>query len=278
MSIIKERVRFNSNLIGISGNTNIITGNTINFKFSLGLKDNFIGYQQEIDSLTSFTTIDLVNPVVDEEKRKFKLNPLPDSTITLQFKFYSGTSSPPYQTSFKNAGFTDNEINQNNFNLLNSFFILDFYNTYDINTQIKIFTTYLTKKGATPIYSINANINNQLYYWYVPISYMTGTTAIGYVKFSFFNAKTGKLTLFYNENNITPETAEKLFFKVELNQVNKTWKFLTSQYPIINAKEFINSTQYINRINNTYDKFDNLSQTYPTGNTFNYLEGNYFTT
>src|ERR1035437_3649942 len=255
MSIIKEKIRFD--------------GRNMNFKFSLGSNDNFIGFQQEIDSLMQSTTNDLINPAVDAEERRFKLNPIPSNTITLQFKF-----SNLSLINFIAAGFTQNEIDQNDTNLLNSYFILDFYNTYDINTQTKIFTTYLTKLSKFPIYSISTN--NQLYYLYVPISYIngqTGTIVTGYTKFSFFNAKNGTTTLFYNENNESFTTPEKLFFKTELNLINNTWKFITPSYPIIDVKEIINNALYIKRINDTYDNFDNLQQTYPSGNTFTQLNG-----
>lgn len=255
MSIIKEKIRFD--------------GRNMNFKFSLGSNNNFIGFQQEIDSLMQSTTNDLINPAVDAEERRLKLNPIPSNTITLQFKFSNSAL-----IDFTAAGFTQNEIDQNDTSLLNSYFILDFYDTYDINTQTKIFTTYLTKLSKLPIYSISTN--NQLYYLYVPISYIngqTGTTVTGYTKFSFFNAKNGTTTLFYNENNESFTTPEKLFFKTELNLINNTWKFITPSYPIIDVKEIINNALYIKRINDTYDNFDNLQQTYPSGNTFTQLNG-----
>lgn len=263
--LIKEKVRVNSN----------ISGGTVNFKFSLSSNDNFIGYQQEIDSLTQVTALDLVNPVVDVETRRFKLISTPTSTIPLQFKFSSTPPTSPL--SFVAAGFTQNEINENTLNLLNSFFIMDFYDTYDTNNQTKIFRTYLTKikeQYPAPVYIINPN--NQLYYWYVPISYMTGTTRIGYVKFSFFNAKFGTTTLFYNEDNISLTTPERLFFMVELNNTYKTWRFI-SPYNIIKATEIINNTLYINKVNDTYTKFNNLAQAYPSGNTYNYINNNYIT-
>src|ERR1035437_3463685 len=256
MSIIKEKIRFD--------------GRNMNFKFSLGSNDNFIGFQQEIDSLMQSTTNDLINPAIDAEERKFKLNPIPTNTITLQFKF-----SNLSLMNFIAAGFTQNEIDQNDTNLLNSYFILDFYDTYNINTQTKIFTTYLTKIGKSPKYSIGAN-NNQLYYLYVPISYInsqTGTTVTGYTKFSFFNAKNGITTLFYNKNNENFTTPEKLFFKTELNLINNTWKFITPSYPIIDVKEITNNALYIKKINDTYNNFDNLQQTYPSGNIFAITNG-----
>jgi hypothetical protein len=261
MSIIREKIRFNDSL----------SGTTMNLIIPIGSNDNFTGYQQEVDNLTQFTALDLVNPVSDAEKRRFKLNPNPNSSINLYFKF--GSSN---QATFTAAGFTQEEINTGSDSILNSFFILDFYDTYDFYNQTKIFTTYLTKIGTSSAYNIGSS--NQFYYWYVPMSYInsfTGSTTTGYVKFSFFNAKTGKLQLFYNENNTTPESAERLFFKVQMDFPNKTWKFLTSNYPTINASEILNNVLYTTKVNNTFAKTEDLQQKYPSGSTFNYKNATY---
>lgn len=253
MSIIKEKIKFD--------------GRNMNFKFSLSSNDNFIGFQQEIDSLMQSTTTDLINPAVDAEEKRFKLNSTPNANLTLIFQFYNVTASIS-QILFTAAGFTTDEINSKSLNLLNSFFILDFYDTYNINTQTKIFTTYLTKIGNTPQYTINETSNNQLYRWYVPISYLTGTTMTGYVKFSFYNAKTGKITTFFNVDNTSLTTPEHMFFKAQLDQSNMTWKFLTTSYPIITANEISNNTLFTDKVNNTIDNMDNLKQNPPSGDTF----------
>jgi hypothetical protein len=259
MSIIKERVRY--------------TGNNMNLKISLSSNVDFVGQQQEIDSLTQFKTAALVNPITDAETRRFKLN-IDTPTQTLQFYFYNGSGG--YFTTYTTAGFTVSEITSNSNKFLNSFFILDFYDTYDINTQNKIFTTYLTKKQNINVSSFPiSNNNNQLYYWYIPTWYTnqsTGTTLTGYVKFSFFNAKTGKIISFYNADKESDITAKRIFFKSELNVVNKTWKIIEPSYPLVKARE-IPTNQYTERMDSTVDKFDNLQQVYPTGNTFTYDTG-----
>lgn len=256
MSIIKQEIKN--------------TGNDVNLKISLGLHDNFTGYQQEIDSLTQFTALDSVNPVIDPEERKFKLSQYFSPTI--YFYFYNNLAVPQYNTYFPLAGFSLSDITEKSSAFLNSFFILDFYDTYDINTQTKIFTTYLTKLGSNQsMYSITSG--NQLYYWYLPVSYttsQTGSTIYGYVKFSFFNAKTGKVILFYNQDNATLSTPEKLFFKAQLNLISKTWSFITTNLNKVNAYQIINNSLYLDKVNNTYDTFNNLQQTFPNGNTFIY--------
>ena len=281
MHLIRENMRFNSGLVGLSGGTIDFSGTTMNLTISLSSNDNLIEYQQEIDRLTQFTTLDLVNPVTDGEKRRFKLNPNPTPDITLNFQFYS-TITNTYLNSFLFAGFTGKEIATGSDNLLNSFFILDFYDTFDINNQTKIFTTYLTKllvpvNGITySQYSIGTSNNNQLYRWYVPLSYIesqTGSTATGYMKLSFYSAKTGNITTFFNGDNINITTPEYMFFKTELDLINMTWKFLTPLYPAINAKEIANNQLFINKANNTVENKDDLQQNPPSGNTFTIIDG-----
>jgi len=281
MSIIRRRIKLNPYpTTGITETTGM-TGIVI--PISLSSDDSFTGYQQEIDTLTSYTTTDLVNPVTDVEKRRFKH--YTDAPL-LQFHFYN-TIGGFFTPSFINNGFTSAELTGQSVNVLNSFFILDFYDSFDVYNQTKIFTTYLTKivssTSIIPSYTISPVVNNQFYRWYVPVSYIdsfTGSTAIGYAKFSFYNAKTGQLVLFANFDNYGLNTPERLFFQTELNFVDKTWKIITPSYPTIRAKELphIVNTQFVDRANDTFTNFDNLKQNYPSGTTFNYVDGSYFTT
>ena len=174
MPIIKEKIKY--------------LGDSMNIKFNLGSDDNFLGYQQEIDNLTQVVSLDLVNPEIDVEERRFESHNPTEIATQLQFQFFNVI----FQPSFYAAGFSNNDITSQSSNMLNSFFILDFYDTYDVNTQTKIFTTYLTKISVTPDYTApeyNITKTNQLYYWYIPIWYLntqTGSTATGYVKFRRF--------------------------------------------------------------------------------------------
>jgi len=282
MSIIRRRILVNPYpSTGITGTTGMI-GNSI--LISLGSDDAFTGYQQEIDGLTSFTTTDLINPVTDGEKRRFKH--FTNANTLIQFHFYNN-SGGFFSPSLLNNGYTSAELSGPTTNVLNSFYILEFYDSFDVYNQNKIFTTYLTKivntTSQVPTYTISPVVNNQFYRWYVPVSYMdlfTGTTAIGYTKFSFYNAKTGKIALFANFDNYGLDTPQKLFFQTELNLVNKTWRIITPSYPIIKAKEIPSNANslYVDRINKTFSNFENLKQNYPTGTTFNYINATYLTT
>lgn len=251
MSIIREKIQLRG--IDISGLT-----------ITLGSQIGFLGYQEEIDNLTQVTSADLVNPVVDGETRRFKLG-IPLTNFRFMF---NGLPS------FVGAGFTPTEISGHSQNMLNSFFILDYYNTYNVYNQTKIFTTYLTKIGTTPNYNVSAATGNQWYYWYVPISFieiMTGTTTSGYVKLSFYNAKTGKVHIFYNNENAAMLTPQKMYFPAQLNANDMIWKMSS----VIDARELTSSPLYNNRVNKTYDKYNAVKQVYPTGTTHYYKTNKY---
>ena len=280
MSIIREKIRYipiptGTTLFNFLGNT--ITGVTglININFGLSAEDGFLGYQQEIDNLTQVVGVDLVNPELDVEERRFKSLNSFLLAPQIKFEFYKVT----YQNNFLAAGFTPEDIATQSSNMLNSFFIMDFYDTYDANTQIKIFTTYLTKIGKTPTYIISGYPfgTSQLYYWGIPLWYInaqSSSTVNGYVKFSFYNATDGKIALFYNNANAALTTLEKMYFKAELNLLSKTWKFMTTS---ILAKQLSTSPTYNQKVNNTVANFNNETQDYPSGNTFNYISGIYYT-
>jgi hypothetical protein len=192
MSIIKERIR--------------LTGTGATITFGLSGKNRISGYQQEIDNLTEETKDALVNPIVDNEVRRF--NYAGSGPTFIQFSF-TNDGSNHYNTFFPNAaGFTVDEINSYDDNLRNSFFILDFYDSFDSYTQSKIFTSYLTKvldgedylTMPIPTYKMDSNTVSQFYNWNVPKTYIdahTGYTVTAYTKFSFYNAKYGFVSLFY---------------------------------------------------------------------------------
>lgn len=263
MSIIKETIRLSE----------ITTGATITFGLSAGV--SISGYQQEINNITEETKDSLVNPIIDNEVRRFNYD---NSVGYMNLYFYFTPDNSNYDNTFDSdgAGFTDNEIESYSLNLRNSFFILDFYDSFDSYTQNKIFTSYLTKvldginKEST--YRIHSDTVNQYYNWNIPKSYLdshTGTTVIGYTKFSFYNAKYGFVSLFYNKENDTLSTPEKMYFKTVLDLNNMTWKFPDLNDPQeAEAYEVTKNSAYVDRVNETFDNFENEQQNYPAGTTF----------
>lgn len=265
MSIIKETIKLNINN----------TGSTITF--GLGENNHFSGYQQEINNLTEETKAEITNPIINYEVSRFRYG---GNEATIKFYLITGTT---YYNSFVNgAGFTQNEIDSRNLKLFNSFFIMDFYDSYDNNTQTKIFTIYQTqiisgnKSGETPIpsYKIYHDTVNQFYNWYIPKSFIdeqSGSTITGYVKFSFYNAKYGTLALFYNKDNQSSTTPEKIYFKVKLDLTDLSWEFDysgTNFPPNVTAYQLSFNNKYSQKINDGIQNFDNKKQVFPSGNTF----------
>jgi len=270
MSIIKETILFN-NL-------------DININFPIDSNSELYGYQQEIDNEVISAKATSTNPIVDNEIRRYNYDGNAESA-RLVF-YYSQYSNDIFTNTFIDAGFTANEIGGNNTKLLNSFFILDCYDSFDPNTQTKIFTTYLTKvlDGETdtnikiPKYIINSLITNQFYYWQIPLSYINEQSfseVTVYIKFSFYNAKTGVINLFYNQDNKDLTTPEKMYFKAVLNLALMTWRFDVLSFPYIKAYQVNTNSAYAKRTNNTISNFDNKQQNYPTGSILNKETGTY---
>ena len=262
------------------------SGSGATLQFSLGSGINLFDYQQQIDNITEETKEVLVNPIIDHEVRRFSYAYATAGATNLIFQFTpNGTY---YTNSFTYAFFTPTEIAENDKKIQNSFFILDFYNSPDDNTQSRIFTTYLTKilgnydivttTKNKPYYKMLPSIACQFYNWYIPKTYLdvqTGTTVTGYTRFSFYNAKKGTLALFYNKDNDGYSAIEKPYFKTELDLQNMTWKFIydgantnPSLPPDAIARQYASTNPYSEKVNDTVDKFENLQQDYPAGDIF----------
>jgi len=283
MPIIKERIKFENK--------------DVNLKINLGAGNSLSGYQQEINYLTEETKVELTNPIIDNEVRRFQY-----SASTANLFFYFTVNGVTYVNEFGTTGarFESSEITDNSVKTRNSFFIMDFYDTYNTFTQTKIFTIYQTKilsgvvSSGTPIpkYIINNNNNDrvQFYSWYVPKTFIDQniasglTTVTGYVKFSFFNAKYGDIALFYNKdyvNPTNPASPERLYFKVKLDLVNMTWKFDysgTNYPPNAKAYQIPFTNAYSQKVNDGVNNFENKKQNYPEDNTFDAETGNYYET
>lgn len=258
MSIRRERLKYN--------------GQDLKLKITLSDKTKMSGYQQEINNISNEIANQNINAVTDTEKRKYSLNDL--SPLIMTFYFTTGSS-----TSYTSATFTQYEISAQTNNFKNSFYILDFFNDYDPNKQTKIFSTYLTKLESGTTYNISSIYAKQFYYWYVPQWYINensgSTLATGYTRFSFFNAKTGELCQFMNEDIHTSAlsaSTKLMYFETEIDFENKTWDFAggTNFYG-----RKLDNTYYSNRINDAVNKLDNKLQVFPTGDTHLYTTNMY---
>jgi hypothetical protein len=263
-------------------------------KIQLSNSNDFTGYQQEIDKLTNFNTLDIVNPVEDEEIRRFKYMFVNTHQISFGFEDVNPNTHEP---SLKKIGFNDNEINTNNRAIQNSFYVVDFYDTFDKFSQTKIFSNYSSKiipidtdinnntlDLDTTIYKLNNN--SQFFYINVPIwfieSIMSGglNTTVLYARFLFYNAKTGKITSFYNSENDSLTTDERYYVRTEFNLVDYTWKFLGQNIDDFNTVHLFeidrNRNQNFNeKVNNTVNNINEERLNPPTGNIFDDVTGRY---
>jgi len=170
MSIIQKNIYIGANA----------TGATLTFGLSGGV--DISGYQQEIDGITEKKKQELVNPIEDFEIVRFS----PNLTKRLRFYFLN-VGNTSYANSFTNAGFTSSELSNRDDVVRNSFIIADLYDTYIPNTQTRLATTYQTKIGATPDYSLKTDLNHQLcainfHKWYLDT--LTDSFVVAYMMIS----------------------------------------------------------------------------------------------
>jgi len=249
------------------------TGNDLNIQIPLSNESEFSGYQQEINDYTNIQTANSINDVTDGEVFKFTNTNGYNKSMEFTFEDFLG-------------GFTIDDISKEKLNYLNSFYILDFFDSYSPINQTKIFSTYLTNLDRYSFRIFEFQPSFQLFNLFVPIGYLDKNKItddgkyIGYCRFSFYNGKTGNIQIFYNNDDKSKSTPEKIHVKTEFNLFNGTWEF--NSRSIINGlrlklEELTNSQEYIERINNTVENYDNLQQNYPNNNTFDFETGEYFT-
>lgn len=263
MQLIKEKIKYNR-----SGG---------NIKISLDSNINLNGNQEVLNKSTDEIANLLVNESLDGERWRFKYDPTTYSTLTFRYGLNKITN-------YTEIGFTSGETEYNYSNFANSFYILDFYDSFDENNQNKLFRTFLTIKSSTSVFYVGKDpntlntLNNQISTLFVPQWVMNNyTTNIAdvYVKFSFYNASLGKLHLFYNSIFLHEISSRKMYFKVNLNGLNKTWFFNDNLTNIITGIELINSGAYTDKVNNNVTNSPNIEQDYQTGALFNYNTGKY---
>ncbi len=240
-----------------------------NIRINLGSNDSFLGYQQEIDNYTEIASVDLINETIDPEIRKFKHNTGDPYISGISLKF-----------NFTDIQFSNEEITGHTLNVLNSFYAIEIYDNFNENNNIKLSTNYFTKDfNINNSYTIDQYNRHQFYYLYIPESYIlqqTGDTFNVYARFLFYNAKSGKTSIFYNQY-VSPDTEEYTYFNIQINLLNKSWKF-TQAVGIININQIPeNNSAFIKKINDNINNFDQLKQYYPSGKTFSYLTQDYFT-
>lgn len=252
------------------------SGNDINITIALGNANDMYGYEQENNDLLNKYGNDLTNKPIDYEIRRFEYR-LPSGFIRFYFN-----DDGNYGSNFNSAGFDNTDIYFYSNAFRNSFFIMEIYDDYNQYTQNKLFSGYLTKfNGESTTFNELKNKSFQLNKIQIPIHYLDDIEddiVFLYASFKFYNAKTGKLQNFYNYNYSENNTPINQYYKIKLIQSDMKWNFISKSnqnITNINLREFILSTAYNERINNTLKSIDDREQKYPDKNTFDANSGTY---
>lgn len=206
-------------------------------------------------------------------------------TLSLNFNFScvgeEGTSN------LVCAGFTEEEILLKSTPILNSFFILDVYDSLEPHNRRKILSNYLTKVTSTkelylsqdnkmPNTTYALHSKNQLYYLNIPKHFISDNNEENHIKlygeFSFYSGKTGKIHRFVKSPNST--TKENHVVEISLNVADKTWRFNDYQNSL-NLYSISLDSIYSTKVNNTIKNKEVKSQVYPIGDTFDILDATY---
>lgn len=255
-------------------------GQTAYIKIPIGSNQGFLGYQQNIDNLTNFESLDVVNNPIDAETRRYSYSN--NSSTTLEFSFLKNDA---WDVDFECAGFSSSDIQTQTDAIQNSYFIWDFFDTYIASKQRRIFSTYLTKVlyyTTVPRYTIYTNTNNlnitQFQQIFIPRSYIqeqTSPIVTGYSRFMFFSGlgtdnENVKIFNYPNTSSSIPE--EKLYVRTILNFTGRTWQFEDSGTIRL---EQIRGAQYNTRMSNTVDKEKSYTPNYPLNPVFDYSTQTY---
>jgi hypothetical protein len=253
MQLLKEKILFKPN-------------QSQNIQIFIAENTSFNGLQEDIDDFVAVETGLSINDVEDKETFRY----LPESANTLNIFFFSGGT---YDDTYEYAGFTSGETTLRDEVILRSFYLMQVYDLVIPEKQTLLHTGYfngfnfinINNTGTTYTYDSDTEFSNL----YIPqwfIETLSGQTTTLYGKISFFNAKTGSLQLFSitpSASYVEPNTDADLYLEINLNPTGFTYSASTTTYGFE-----LQNIDYVEKINNTLDVFDNEKPTYPTGNTF----------
>lgn len=254
----------------IKGNTRFV-GRDVNIKIPLGATSSLNGLQQAVNDYIERETGLSINPVTDGETYRFLYGD--DDPKLFSYEFKDGTD---YLPEFTNAGFTIDEIDNLSDVFTNSFFIMQVYDSIVNENQTLLHNSYYNGFSFTGNTSeFNLDKTDEFMNLYIPEWFLnenTGDTVNVYATFLFYNAKTGKLEIFYNEDNESLTTEEKMYHEIILvpDLLDRNYTLPTGA---MNMKELDNS-QYTDKINESISSFENEKPQFPAGEQFN-ADGTY---
>jgi len=272
-----------------------IAGQDINLKVGISKNINSSLGRQESDyyNLIKQESDNIINPAVDNEIVRFRYS----NSDTRFIIYYYDQVEEEYNESYNNTGFTDNEINLYSPVLRNSFYILDFYDSFSVGNKEKIFTQYYSKfqvvvgVGDKTGSSINEGVNiastPQLSNLYVPLWYMDSileNTFELYFTLTFYNAKTGKVIPFFNNdyydsitNEFTNTTGERISFRCVFNKATKMWYITSPTETEVKALQYTEtqSSLYNDKVNSSVEITNMRKLQTPEPKNFKYIDRTY---
>lgn len=177
-----------------------------------------------VDDFIQSETNKALNKIDDVELQSY-LPKNQTTSLDFEFKFYDNTLSPNFNSDWINSGFDTSTNYRTKNSFKKSLFLLNFYNGNDSNTNVILFNITIPTITSTPttnaIYSFSSDISEGYLLYYLRdrnLINSTGNTI--YMKASFLNAKTGKVTNFANlssDNTIAVDnfTDEMNYFPVK---------------------------------------------------------------
>lgn len=239
-----------------NSNDNVIT-------VGLTTKSDLTGLSESNESFYLNELQKSINSAEDEEiiVFKYRLN-----TIFFSFAFN------PSSATLTSQGFTEDEINAPSEGLQRSFFFYQVFDSPNVYNQNLLYTNYYNgfdffTNGDNTIYDVSRNIFTNIN---IARNQMGGI-ADGklYLRFYFFNGKTGEVKTLINREKQNLTTTDKIFHEMNLNLSDNTYTFSTLSTSITLRVIETDNPDYANKINNNQQKQLNQSPQTPIGSGFN---------
>ena len=270
-------------------------GQDLNIVLSLSNKSGS-DLGREYSDYTSFIekeSKDVINPVIDNEVLRVRyLNQ--DTRFVI---YFYDNDYDIYNQNYTSLGFSLNELLNGGAVLRNSFYILDFYDSFDTFNREKIFSSYYTQitslgstrprrrgQQETDPDGVVISQTNQLNYITPPLWSLESNITIMYMTLTFFNAKTGKLIPFFNNDffddmsgTFTTPTSERMCFKVYINKNDRVWYIKNTTETEHIAKQLVLSetSSFLNKMNMSIDKVNIKKLDTPENFNFDYRDRTY---
>jgi len=246
----------------------INNGETPTIKIPLVGQDELSGEEQEIQKYINTQTTLAVNQAIDGEKFIYKRR----RNFEYNFQFYDYTLQT-YNNSLLTQGFTTNEFSNNVSSIQNSFFIAQYFDSTDLDNQTLLHASYFNgyqfiSNGVSTIYNTSLIRNTELTQVFLSQQFINSKLDNRfdiYVRYYFFNSKTGGIIPMLATNNETLNTSSRLFYSVNINKTERNFDIISQLQ--VNFKEVPN-LNYRNKITNTVDTISREKQNPPLGQGF----------